>query len=351
MSDTTDRINEENSKKRFEQLREQGEQVESKLNLINEYNETLVEVGKAHKEHDDLQKQRILKLAKLLDRANDMPKQKICAQVCKDLEQFGIDDRYIQKMLPDEYKRHYEKQMRPRPELIGNDPAQKKPIEVTNDGSQTIPQPSPLDDVYGGKTHEQMKREEEITRQKANEEIQEDKEGTMENPSNMLRETENPAKESVVNNNITTQQPMSLLSDKSPEFRDLEAKYIEEKQIAAEQTALAKKNGDEAFKLKRILVASKSGALLEELKRIKVENSNLKTQMSDVDRDTLAKEGYKEVEVFKLQQDTIRMLQEVSSKSERTFFLLVHPKTMQIKAAKTDKEMHRIQALRNVGAI
>ena len=110
---------------------------------------------------------------------------------------------------------------------------------------------------------------------------------------------------------------------------------------------------DTAIKNEKIMSSKynqlKGGSIAEEVRRLKVENNNLLTLLSDVDKAYLEKEGYKEVEVLKLNQDTIRMIQEVSGKSQRTFFLLVHPKTMQIKAAKTDVQMHIVQARRNAG--
>src|SRR5690606_746307 len=114
----------------------------------------------------------------------DTKKENICSKVAKDLEDAGIKKRYVYKILPDEYKRDYDKQKCPRAlsEMIGNDPDQKKPIEITNDGSQITSSDEKsseyydLDEIHGGKSLEQMRRE-------ANHEIEEDKEGTLENPS------------------------------------------------------------------------------------------------------------------------------------------------------------------------
>ncbi|KAA2281222.1 hypothetical protein [Candidatus Nitrosocosmicus sp. SS] len=256
-------------------------------------------------------------------------------QVCKDVDKYDIKERYVRKILPDEYK-NANKVRDPicGPRAANVTVEQKKPLLVTNNGETTDQNAeNTLDEIYGGKSFSQMKKEADI-------EVADDKEETLENPANGLQHHRQP-----------TTPTTAFLSDKSPEFRAMEARMdemtqtmnqlVEDRDTARQQTESWSKKFNQV----------KGGLMAEEDRRLNVENSNYRVLLQDVDRESLAKEGYKKVEVFKLQQDTIRMLKEVSSKSERTFFLLVHTKTMQIKAAKTDKEMHQIQAKRAAGVL
>src|SRR5690606_37233193 len=72
------------------------------------------------------------RLAILVDRVNDTPKQKICAQVCKDLDQYGIEADYVRKILPDEYK---DKKHAKKPEEI--DPRYQH-TTTTSHGSKLV---------------------------------------------------------------------------------------------------------------------------------------------------------------------------------------------------------------------
>ncbi|KAA2282180.1 hypothetical protein [Candidatus Nitrosocosmicus sp. SS] len=340
MSETSDRVSNENSKK----IQENTKKHSDKFELNNEYAEIIDNIGKSHETFSDSHKDEILRMAQILDQVGDTKKEKICAKVCKDLEPHGIKERYVRKILPDEYKREYNLQNGPRAELEKRE-QKASPIPMTTDG-QIVHDDNPLDDIHEGKTFEQMKRENEITaaattRQRAKEELQEDKEDTLENPQNLIPD----------NLPISSSQPILLLSDQSPEVRDMKARLDEANKIIEEQNKRITKKDQDFFNLKRSYIQSRGEAKDQEITQLKNKVTTLETQLLQIDRESIAKEGYKEVEVFKLQQGTIRMLQEVSGKSERTFFLLVHPKTMQIRAAKTDKEMHQIQAKRAAGVL
>ena len=354
MSDTTDRISEENSKKVHVNTKYHSDKIE----IDDKVKGYIDELDRLHSELNSKKvfihnrKGEIIKeFAEFLKSKGIIPN--MIASMITQKFKGRINRSYIQEILSGEYKRVYNKNIEQNTsryagnQHIGGNKVleqsstdeNKEPMAMTTDGQivrndeQTTSTPN-LDDIHEGKSFEQMKRENEITaaaatRQRAEEEIREDGEETLENPRNSV----------------------PLLSANSPEVREKLARFDEMEQMVSQMA----EDRDAAIEKEKITSSKynqlKGGSMAEELRRLKVEYNNLKTIMSDVDKVTLAKEGYKEIEVFKLHQDTIRMLQEVSSKSERTFFLLVHPKTMQIKAAKTDKEMHRIQALRNVGAI
>ncbi|MDR4490499.1 MAG: hypothetical protein R2685_06305 [Candidatus Nitrosocosmicus sp.] len=247
-----------------------------------------------------------------------------------------ISRQYIRRVLGDEYKeiskRNINKELC---ETVSHQ--EKKPLLVTNNGeTEAIDQnaENTLDEIYGGKSFSQMKRE-------ADYEIDEEMEKTLVNPRNLIPD-------SLSDNNITTQS-MPLLSDKSPEYREMEVRVKEQEKIIEEQNRRITKKDQDFFNLKRSYIQSRGETKDQEITQLKKKVTDYETQLLQIDRESLAKEGYKEIEILKLHQDTIRMMQEVSGKSERTFFLLVHPKTMLIKAAKTDKDMHQIQAKRAAG--
>lgn len=298
------------------------------------------------KDFEGNKKDKIIELAKLLEESGH-PKESISEKVGDDLTGY-LSKQYVRKVLGDEFKQKKFQstgnegatssafntaEENKKPLLVGADGNIISTIEEDNGERDAVDQKaeSALDEIYGGKSFSQMKKE-------ADREIDEEMEDTLENPHNGPQIHDSPP--------VT---PMPLLSNISPEHRELQARYDEAQDMIrqmAEDRDTALSQAKQAVKQFNQL---KGGSMAEELQRLKVENNNLKTILSDVDRTSLEKEGYKEIEVLKLNQDTTRMIQEVSGKSQRTFFLLVHPKTMQIKAAKTDVQMHIVQARRNAG--
>lgn len=224
---------------------------------------------------------------------------------------------------------------------ISEDEQKKQPLLVTNNGeTESIDQKSEydLDAIHGGKTLSQMQREANL-KKLADCEIDEKVEDTLENPRNGPQI------------HTSTPTPMPFLSNKSPEYRELRARYDEAQEMIRQMAEDRDESEKKAAIWSKKYHSRKGDEKDREIQRMKVEINNLRVMLSDVDRTSLEKEGYKEIEILKLNQDTTRMIQEISGKSQRTFFLLVHTKTMQIRAAKTDVQMHIVQARRNAGVI
>lgn len=333
MSDTSDRVNEENSKKIYEKAKQHSD----KFELNTEYNSIIDNIGKSHETFSDSHKDEILRMAKILDQVGDTKKEKICAKVCKDLEPHGIKERYVRKVLPDEYKNQSQTRTieqnnvrGPRAANEAQDEEQKLSLLVTNNGEtleEDLPNPNTeIDKIYGGKSFSQMQKE-------ADREIAEDKDETLENPNN-----------GPVPNNTT-----QFLSDKSPEFREMAARLAEQdimiRQMAEDRDTAREQAKIWSSKFNKL----RGGSLEEENRRLKVECSNLNSILGDVDKKSIEEEGYKEIEVLKINPLTINLLLDVSRKSQKTLFLLVNPKTMLIKGVKTDVLMHSIQAKRAAG--
>jgi hypothetical protein len=328
MSNTTDRINEENSKKIYDIAKEHSNIFE----LNNEYSQILEVVGKSQDSYSESHKDRILRLAKILDETNKIKKEKICSKVCKDLIPYGIKVRYVQKILPEEYKdqdKVRDQIWRPRAPNEQGEEQKDPPMKMTTDGQIVHDNNNPLDDIYVGKSYEQMKRENEITttKQQMGEKIRKDEEEALENPQNNV----------------------PLISDISPEIREKLARFDEMQEMV---TRMAEDRDHAVSKHSEILKKYnqlKGGSKDEELVRLKVENNNLNSILKDIDRQVLEQSEFKEVEVFKIQPGTIRLLTDISNRSQRTLFLLVNPKTQLIQGIKTDVDMHKIQAKRNAG--
>lgn len=312
------------------------DQVDFRRKKMIEYNAALADFKLELQEQNSKKKDRIQNLARILEEAG-YDKEKISSQVTHDLKG-QVDSSWVRKILGDEYKEkkfaNVDREGVINPASTESEEQKKQPLLVTNNGETEHSDQkaeSALDEIYGGKSFSQMKKE-------ADREIDEEMEDTLENPHNGPQIHDSPP--------VT---PMPLLSNISPEYRELQARLDEAQDMIrqmAEDRDTALSQAKQAVKQFNQL---KGGSMSEELRRLKVENNNLRTLLADVDKTSLEKEGYKEIEVLKLNQDTTRMIQEVSGKSQRTFFLLVHPKTMQIKAAKTDVQMHIVQARRNAG--
>lgn len=308
------------------------DQAEFRRKKIVEYDTLLGDIELSYNDYGENQKEKIKRLAKILDESGH-PKENICAKVCKDVAPFGIKDRYVRTILPDEFK----DKSKIRDQVCGSTTAntdqeeseqQQKhaPLLVTTNGETVDPHEAEsaaeLDEIYGGKSLNQMKKE-------AAREVNEDKEETLENPKNRV----------------------PLLTDIPPDVKQILAEY-ESMKLTMNQLV---EDRDTAIKNESIMSSKfnklRGGVLEDELRRLKVENNNLHTLLSDVDKNSLAKEGYKEIEVLKMEPGTTRLLNEISNKSQRTFFLLVHPKTMQIKGARTDVQQHQIEAKRAAGVL
>ncbi len=276
------------------------------------------------KDFEGSKKERIINLANIL-KESGYDEEKISEKVGNDLTGY-LSKQYVRKVLGDEFKQKKFQSISSEgvTSSATNTEEKKQSILVTTNGYETGDQEgeSSLDEIYGGKSFTQMRRE-------AQGEVKGEDEEPMEKPKNRV----------------------PLLSSIPPEVREKLARSdeMEEmvRQMAEDRDAAIKK---EAW-MAKLYNQHRFGAKDQELQRYKIEVNNLRTLLSDVEKDSLAKEGnqYKEIEVFKMDPGTTRLLNEISSKSQRTFFLLVHPKTMQIKGAKTDVQMHVLQAKREAG--
>lgn len=270
-------------------------------------------------------KERILELAKLLEESGH-PKETISERVGDDLEGY-LSKQYVRKVLGDEFKNanksreqaHIEtnKEILCATSSATDTKEQKQPIAITNSGSQE------LDQIYGGKTFEQMKKE-------ADQEIQEDKEETLENPRNLLPDT---------NTNI---------SDTPPEMRQVYARISELEEALRIQKEEAKQKGDAYFELKRKYLRNAPENLQRENMELKRMINNLQAINENSNSELIKTElnQIKEVELYKLKTEKVSQILLASKNSERTFFLRINEKLMEIIEAKTDKEMHRIQSQR-----
>lgn len=331
------------------------DQSELKRKFVMVYNAILGDIEVSHNEYQndylEKQKDKILRLAKILDESGH-PQETICAKVSKDISKYDIKERYVRQILPEKYKRAYNRQNGTTADIDENKDIeqsnrtdirssahletkeQKQPLIITNNG-ETVDQiaESALDEIYGGKSFSQMEKE-------ARREVEEDKEETLENPNNGPR---------VINNNNSNNN-IPLLSDTPPEIREKLARFDEMEQALQEQKAIADQKGKDFFNLKRAYTQLRSGSKDEELTQLKNNLSNLQSELAEIDKESLEREfKFKEIEVLKIHPDTVRLLTDVSRKSQRTLFLIVHPKTMMIKGVKTDVQMHMTQARRNVG--
>jgi len=316
------------------------DKVDDKRRKTIHYNTALESFKLELKHFEGNKKERILNLAKLKEETG-CPKEEISTRVGDDLEGY-LSKQYVRKILGDEYK---------DPKLVRNqelsvplnviegatssatDTAKRKLVITAN--GQTITQDpmcpeeenNPIDQIYGGKSHEQMMIE-------ANKEIEEDKE------------------EGVINHQKNITFTTSTLSDKPPTYQNLVAELAETREALREQKANADEKGKRLFDLKREFLRNSPVRLQEEIINLKVKINNLETLLADVDRNALKDiGGFKEVEIYKLVTERISWLLQVSKKSQRTIFLIINPKTMEVKEIKTDVEMHRIQARRAVGII
>jgi len=355
MSDTSDRISENDRIRIYENAKYHSDQQEIN-DVVNNYIQELDNLESQlnsqkvyiHKRKGEIVKEfaEFLKSKGFItDTISGIITQKFKGKVSKS---------YILEILSSEYKREYNKNIEQntirsvRSELIDEKnrieessiyKKEKQPvITVTNSGSHEI------DEIYGGKSLEQMRRE-------ANHEIEEDKEGTLENPANMLRETPNPAKESLVNNtSFSTLTKTKLLSDTPPEVRDMQALISELEEALRIQKEEAETKGKRYFELKRKYLQNSPENLRRENTELKVMLNNLKTldEETTINNNESVKEelGDKEVELFKLDSTKVTWLLKTSKESERTVFLVINHKTMEIVDVKTDKEMHRIQRRR-----
>lgn len=242
------------------------DKAELRCKKIMEYGTLLGDIEVSYNDYRRNQKEKIIRLAKILDESGH-PKENISAKVCKDDAQFGIKERYVQKILPDQYKdqnKVRDKICRPRA-ANDHEKDQKQLLLVTNDGEfETIDQKSEsaLHEIFGGKSFSQMEKE--IRR-----EIKKAREETPENLQNSV----------------------SLFTDIPPELREKLADYDSMKQALEEKDKILTHREKDTFLLRRRLAQLKSGSMAEDLRILKDENNNLKTLLSDVDKDTLAKEG------------------------------------------------------------
>jgi hypothetical protein len=355
MSDTSDRISENDRIKIYENAKYHSDQQEIN-DVVNNYIQELDNL------ESQLNSQKVYihkRKGEIVKEFTEFLKSKgfiadTIASIITQKFKGKISKSHIQELLSSEYKREYNKDIeqntiqlvrsglideKNRIEESSIDKKKKQPvIAVTNSGSHEI------DEIYGGKSLEQMRKE-------ANREIEEDKEGTLQNPANMLRETSNPAKESLVNNtSLSTPTTTRLLSDTPSEVRDMQARISELEEALRIQKEEAETKGKRYFELKRKYLQNSPENLRRENAELKVMLNNLKTlnEESTINNNESVKEelDYKEIELFKLDSTKVTWLLKTSKESERTVFLVINPKSMEIVDVKTDKEMHRIQRRR-----
>lgn len=280
------------------------------------------------KDFEGNKKDKILELAKLLEDAG-FPKEHISSKVSEDLDGY-LSKQYVRKVLGDELKNpskaratssaNDDKKVleessidEPKKLLIGADGQ-----TLTEDPEHADEESNPIDEIYGGKSRELMKRE-------ADTEIQEDKEETLENPANRI----------------------PLISDIPPELREKLAKVEEQDQLIAQliedRDHAIQKHQEISKKYHQI----KGGSKDQEIQELKAKINNLNTILYESNEDVRKEQSYKEIEILKLSAQRDYQVRYLSSKCQKTIFLWVNPKTMEILDIKTDVEQHRIQAIRN----
>lgn len=305
---------------------------ETKRRKIAEYDAILGDIEVSYNEFGDSQKEKIKRLAKILDESKH-PKENICAKVCQDVAKFGIKERYVRKILPDEYKDLIKRNIElcgPRAASDEIEDEKKKPLLVTANGETVNENPESsqdeLDSIYR-KPIEQMRVETEAAK-----EVQEDNEETLENPRNVI-----PTK-------------TNFISDNSPEIREKLARFEEQEQLIQQLV----EDRDHAILQQEVLSKKyrhmKSGAQDQELYDLKAKVNNLQTLLNDSNQQVKTEDNYKEIEILKLDTQRVSWLLQTSKTSEKTLFLRVNPKTQEIIDVKTDKDMHRIQAQRKENA-
>ena len=316
------------------------DKAEAKRKHVLEYNAILGDMEVSHNEYQndylEKQKDKILRLAKILDESGH-PKENICAKVSKDVAKYDIKDRYVRQILPDEYKdlkkRNIEESNRTICGTTTASDEEKKPLLLTNEG-ETLPDENKIDPIYN-RTHEQMSLE-----AQARKGIEEDKKETLKNPENgpkPIYHTE-------------------LVSDKSAEFREMEARLVEAQRLTLEQKAMIDKKDKDYFELKRQYIRSKSSVKDEENQELKTQLNNMQTLLNDYNKPEIKslitpEIKPEEIEILKLDGLRTNWLLSASRNSQKTLFFIVRPKTQEIVMMKTDVEMHQIWKRREAAAL
>jgi len=289
----------------------------------------------------------IRRLAKKLEDSGH-PLEKICAKVCRDVEKYEIDSRRVREVLDTKYKQmKFEHKTLPSQGGgsasfgVVTNPAQndeiaeseqnqeqeiKKPILLSNDGS--VVEELDLDSSSSKETidfHELKKQ--------AAQEIREDKAETLDYSSSS-------------SSSLSPQQIHHKLNQKIQLIQKLEAENQQLREDWQFEVKRNKKGLSDKIKVADTIV-------LQENENLKKEVQGLKTKLEAIDNQVVKDsdkllQGYKEIEILKLDNQRLTWLMQTSRDSERTLFLLANPKTLEILQIKTDKEMHRIQALRKV---
>ncbi|MDN5844733.1 MAG: hypothetical protein L0H53_00490 [Candidatus Nitrosocosmicus sp.] len=192
--------------------------------------------------------------------------------------------------------------------LIGNDGQILNEETVTEDPEQQ----NPVSQIFNGKSEEQMKRE-------ADNEVDEDMEETQENPRNS-----------------------NLITDIPEDLRSKLAQFDEIKQ-ALEHVTEEKDSYKDLYEKNRKLSPR---LLMTENAELKTKNRQLETILNTSNEEVKKEFSYEFLEVRKLSALRDQQIRMTSANSEKTFFLWINPKTQEVLDVKTDKEHHRIEAIR-----
>jgi len=280
------------------------------------------------KDFEGNKKDKIIELAKFLEESG-YDKDKIAEKVGDDLSGY-LSKRYVREVLYDEYKqkKHANIQAQTEP-LISNESGtssaydtEKKKLLVTANGQTVTEQDdpehgdedsNPIDEIYGGKNLEHMKRE-------ADNEVDQDKEETLENPRNVS----------------------NLITDIPEDLRAKLAKADEQDEIISQLSEERDSYKKEVEKIRKF----SPRALSYENAELKAKNNNLETILNNSNEEIKRDHTYKEVEILKLSALRDQQIRMMSTKSQKTLFLWVNPKTMEILDIKTDTEQHRLTEIR-----
>lgn len=287
----------------------------------------------------------IRKLAKKLEDSGYVL-EKICAKVSRDVEKYEIDSRRVREALDDKYKQSKHDKTLPSKRggsasyLVVTNQVQndwiveteqnhdreiREPIQISNEGSAIY-------STYGTNNPKKTIDFNELKKQ-AFQEIGEDNAEQLDYSSSSSL--------SIKNNIKKLKQKDQLIQKLGEENQRLRDDW----QFEVDRN---RKGLSDKIKVADTIV-------LKENEELKKQIRALQTKLDEIDKETIIEgdkllQGYKEIEILKLDDQRISWLMQTSRDSERTVFLLANPKTLEILQIKTDKEMHRIQALRDVSS-
>ncbi|MDN5865959.1 MAG: hypothetical protein L0H55_01000 [Candidatus Nitrosocosmicus sp.] len=337
---------------RMTSITENKDSLEKIQRHMKSYNATLGEmelVFKEYKEDADekyvgylgSQTNNIRKLAKELEDSGH-PLEKICSKVSRDVEQYDIDSRRVREVLDEKYKqskhsnkqkydieRYPQKEAIAASELVTNqsqndlnpeleieeNPNPKKPILLANDGSVVIPESEDSTEILD------LRR---LGKQAA-QEIREDKQEAIDYSSKLTPTTHI--------NKLTRDKKDLLIASLKSEVQQLRDDW----QFEVDRN---KKGLSDKLKTAEPII-------LQENESLKKEVQGLRTKLEEIDKEVIKQndpllQGYKDLEIAKLDAQRVTWLLKTSQQSQKTLFILINPKTDEIIHVKTDVDYHRI---------